>query len=1148
MADVYGRCPGGVEMKNIITCLAVCALSGVVAAEVHHVPADFPTIQYAVNAAVDGDEIIVMPGTYTSTANEVVNMKGKAVWLHSSGGQEAAITDGQGLLRGILCDSGETLKTNIKGLTNTNGYAHVGSGMYSTSSSNPTVENYTFTGNCAATPTTEVVNRVKRMLVDGTWEESRSQNLSNRGIQYVRTTIHIVRYSDGSGGLPESYAMMALDDINSHIAETGLVFCLQGDIIYIDSDDFAVLDDAEINLLRQYDPVANTMNVWFVPDFVNNYCTSNSYPSSSVQGIVIKNTCGPPYTRSIFSDSVGHYFGLYHTHETYFGDECVDGSNCEVAGDLICDTPADPGLAGNVDGTCSYIGTVVDSCNGDTYSPLTDNLMAYATYTNHACRDKFSQEQLSVFLWTAENEREDHLSSLPCEGPLICEPLLTPGCVLTTKASNSGEFSVYEPDMNNDSCWLRGTISLGFVPAGIEIGPNGNIFVWEQNQGPLHEYSGETGEYVQAFISGDTGLHGRGFCFMQNGDVLVSGGVYSEVARFDGTTGEYIGDFVAAGSGGLSVCFGVDIGPNNNVFACSLKTNQIIQYDGITGDFIGIYASVLSPYDLTFAPDGTLFVTTYEDGNIYKFASDGFPLGQFNDINISPARGIDIGTDGDVYVACWDDHAGFMAGAYRFDGITGELKESLPQPSAIFCCVNGEPNTVSVWTVDDDGPADFDNIQAAVDASSVGDEILVMPGTYTSGGDEVVDMLGKEVWLHSSAGAGVTIIDGDGTRRGVNCRNNETSNTIIEGFTITNCYANTSGGGMYNWQSSSTLIDCTFTNNTANNEGGGMYNYSSSPTLTDCTFTGNSANDDGGGMRNYSSNPSLTNCTFTNNTADYGGGMRNYSSSPTLTGCTFESNTAEYGGGMRNDTSSSPTLTGCTFTKNTANADGGGMYSIESSGTLENCTFTYNISIDDGAGAYFYSSDSVLTNCVFDSNSSIDEAGGLFSDQSDLVMNYCTFTNNSGDHGGALYCWDSSPIIKNSNFTNNIANYGGALRCKSNSNPTLENCTLMSNTANYDGGGMYNTSDSIPALVYTLVCANNPNQIVGPWTDGGGNTIVDECPECPDINGDDIVDVSDLLIVIGYWGSTDSPADVNDDGIVNVSDLLLIISNWGPCE
>ena len=54
------------------------------------------------------------------------------------------------------------------------------------------------------------------------------------------------------------------------------------------------------------------------------------------------------------------------------------------------------------------------------------------------------------------------------------------------------------------------------------------------------------------------------------------------------------------------------------------------------------------------------------------------------------------------------------------------------------------------WTVDDDGKADFDNIQAAIDAASDGDEIIVMPGTYTSTQDgHVVNMLGKAVTLRS---------------------------------------------------------------------------------------------------------------------------------------------------------------------------------------------------------------------------------------------------------------------------------------------------------------------------------------------------------------------------------------------------------------
>ena len=55
-------------------------------------------------------------------------------------------------------------------------------------------------------------------------------------------------------------------------------------------------------------------------------------------------------------------------------------------------------------------------------------------------------------------------------------------------------------------------------------------------------------------------------------------------------------------------------------------------------------------------------------------------------------------------------------------------------------------------------------------------------------------------------------------------------------------------------------------------------------------------------------------------------------------------------------------------------------------------------------------------------------------------------------------------------------------------------------------------------------------------------------PDCPDINGDGYVNVSDLLTVIDQWGLTDSPADVNEDGIVDVTDLLMVVGNWGPCE
>ena len=56
-------------------------------------------------------------------------------------------------------------------------------------------------------------------------------------------------------------------------------------------------------------------------------------------------------------------------------------------------------------------------------------------------------------------------------------------------------------------------------------------------------------------------------------------------------------------------------------------------------------------------------------------------------------------------------------------------------------------------------------------------------------------------------------------------------------------------------------------------------------------------------------------------------------------------------------------------------------------------------------------------------------------------------------------------------------------------------------------------------------------------------------PTCEsDVNGDGVTNVSDLLEIVGAWGSTGStPADVNGDGIVGVADILAVIEGWGPC-
>ena len=98
---------------------------------------------------------------------------------------------------------------------------------------------------------------------------------------------------------------------------------------------------------------------------------------------------------------------------------------------------------------------------------------------------------------------------------------------------------------------------------------------------------------------------------------------------------------------------------------------------------------------------------------------------------------------------------------------------------------------------------------------------------------------------------------------------------------------------------------------------------------------------------------------------------------------------------------------------------------------------------------------------------------------------------------------------------------------------------LPSDQVDLDGDG--DTSEELP------VDFLGNNRIGGLMVDIGA--VEFHAPACVgDLNGDAIVNVSDLLAVIDQWGQANSPSDLNDDGIVNVSDLLILVGNWGPCE
>ena len=165
------------------------------------------------------------------------------------------------------------------------------------------------------------------------------------------------------------------------------------------------------------------------------------------------------------------------------------------------------------------------------------------------------------------------------------------------------------------------------------------------------------------------------------------------------------------------------------------------------------------------------------------------------------------------------------------------------------------------------------------------------------------------------------------------------STAVLDGFTITAGNADGGGmdgdgGGMSNYQSNSSLVNCTFTGNFTQKRGGAMANKQCDLTVANCIFYGNLADNAGGAIFNQNSEPTFVNCIFIDNSAGiFGGGIHNCSASnETLFNCTFTGNSAgDYGGGISNDLSDS-TIGNCILWDNTA--PNGSQLSLQSGSSL----------------------------------------------------------------------------------------------------------------------------------------------------------------------------------------------------------------------
>lgn len=274
-------------------------------------------------------------------------------------------------------------------------------------------------GSCGLTTTdSELIKQrliQNKAFLKGHPEMARSRN----AITYIPIKFHLAGKDDGSDRIGYTRVMDQLCLMNELFAEYEMQFYIYEGFNEINNT--AILEEhltASAGMAMGREKESRAVNVWILgsAQLEGSIGQTFGYYTPFDDWIVVDKLyiSARGYT---LPHELGHYFSLLHTFhgwgennaapysETYEGkpapatspggvlNEYADGSNCEIAGDMICDTPADYLYIEKLNfNGCEYTGTMLDP-KGEALEPDPGLIMGYFADN---CLENFTEEQVDL--------------------------------------------------------------------------------------------------------------------------------------------------------------------------------------------------------------------------------------------------------------------------------------------------------------------------------------------------------------------------------------------------------------------------------------------------------------------------------------------------------------------------------------------------------------------------------------------------------------------------------------------------------------------------------------------------------------------------------------------------------------------------------